>query len=170
MPKDGSFIKIEMTDRRKTPERPVDPIETETSTKPEEPETTPSAETPTEPEESETPVRPTEPEYPTAPVPHDRPKKPVEVEWTEPESEPESEPDREKTYGTITVHYERRGFGSAKGRVHQKDRTSRITPKTGDTGRMELAVLGLFIGSLGLWYLRMKKEENERKEEQEDKK
>lgn len=35
---------------------------------------------------------------------------------------------------------------------------------------MELAVLGLFIGSLGLWYLRMKKEENERKEEQEDKK
>ena len=170
VPKDGSFIKIEMTDRRKPPERPVDPTEAETSTKPEEPETTLPAETPTEPEESETPVRPTEPEYSTVPVPHDRPKKPVEVEWTEPESEPESEPDREKTYGTITVHYERRGFGSAKGRDHQKERTSRITPKTGDTGRMELAVLGLFIGSLGLWYLRMKKEENERKEEQEDKK
>ena len=32
VPKDGSFIKIEMTDRRKTPERPVDPTETETST------------------------------------------------------------------------------------------------------------------------------------------
>lgn len=170
VPKDGSFIKIEMTDRRKTPERPVDPTETETSTKPEEPETTLPAETPTGPEESETPVRPAEPEYPTAPVPHDRPKKPVEAEWTESESEPESKPDREKTYGTITVHYERRGFGSAKGRVHQKDRTSRITPKTGDTGRMELAVLGLFIGSLGLWYLHMKKEENERKKEHEDKK
>lgn len=37
--------------------------------------------------------------------------------------------------------------------------------ETGDTRRPEIAVFGLFIGFLGLWYLHIKKEENERKEE-----
>lgn len=36
--------------------------------------------------------------------------------------------------------------------------------------RPEIAVFGLFIGFLGLWYLHIKKEENERKEERKDKK
>lgn len=172
VPKDGNFIKIEMTDRRKKPDEPEKPTEPEQPTKPEEPETTVPTETPTAPGESETPESPAEPEQPTAPTPHEKPKKPVEAEWTEPESEEESRPeqDREKTYGRITVRYEREFSGSSEGRVHQKDKTSLRTPETGDTRRPEIAVLGLFIGFLGLWYLHMKKEENERREEQEEKK
>ena len=50
------------------------------------------------------------------------------------------------------------------------NRTSLRTPETGDTRRPEIAVFGLFIGFLGLWYLHIKKEENERKEERKDKK
>ena len=66
--------------------------------------------------------------------------------------------------------YEREFSGSTEGRVRQKDRTSLRTPETGDTRRPEIAVFGLFIGFLGLWYLHIKKEENERKEERKDKK
>lgn len=161
-----------MTDRRKTLDEPERPTEPELPTEPAESETTASAETPTEPKEPETSERPAEPEQPTAPTPHDKPKKPVEAEWTEPESEEESkqERDREKTYGRITVRYEREFSGSTEGRVRQKDRTSLRTPETGDTRRPEIAVFGLFIGFLGLWYLHIKKEENERKEERKDKK
>lgn len=172
VPIDGSFIKIEMTDHRKIPDEPERPTEPELPTEPAESETTAPAETPTAPKEPETSERPSEPEQPTAPTPHDKPKKPVEAEWTEPESEEESkqERDREKTYGRITVRYEREFSGSTEGRVRQKDRTSLRTPETGDTRRPEIAVFGLFIGFLGLWYLHIKKEENERKEERKDKK
>ena len=169
---DGSFIKIEMTDHRKIPDEPERPTEPELPTEPDEPETTEPEKTTTAPGESETPESPAEPEQPTAPTPHDKPKKPVEAEWTESESKEESKPvqDREKTYGRITVRYERKFSGNAEGRVHQKDRTSPRIPETGDTRRPEIAVLGLFIGFLGLWYLHIKKEENERKEERKDKK
>ena len=172
VPMDGSFIKIEMADHRKTPDEPERPTKPELPTEPDEPETTEPEKTPTAPGESETPESPEEPEQPTAPTPHDKPKKPVEAEWTEPESEEESKPerDREKTYGRITVRYEREFSGSAEGGVRQKDRTSLRTPETGDTRRPEIAVFGLFIGFLGLWYLHIKKEENERKEERKDKK
>ena len=154
-----------MTDRRKLPEEPETPTEPEQPTEPDIP-TLP--ETPTEPEIPETPETPTEPERPTPSVPGEKPKKPVEAEWTEPETE--SEPERKKTYGTITVRYEREFSGSGKGRVHQKDRTDLRTPETGDTGRPELAVTGLFVGFLGLWYLHIKKEREERNNEHEDEK
>ena len=156
VPENGNFVKIEMTDRRKPPEEPETPTEPEQPTEPDIP-TLP--ETPTEPEIPETPETPTEPERPTPSVPGEKPKKPVEAEWTE--SETESEPERKKTYGTITVRYEREFSGSGKGRVHQKDRTDLRTPETGDTGRPELAVTGLFVGFLGLWYLHIKKEREE---------
>ena len=165
VPENGNFVKIEMTDRRKPPEEPETPTEPEQPTEPDIP-TLP--ETPTEPEIPETPETPTEPERPTPSVPGEKPKKPVEAEWTE--SETESEPERKKTYGTITVRYEREFSGSGKGRVHQKDRTDLRTPETGDTGSPELAVTGLFVGFLGLWYLHIKKEREERNNEHEDEK
>ena len=93
---------------------------------------------------------------------------PTEEPETEPETEPE--PERKKTYGTITVRYEREFSGSGKGHVHQKGRTDLRTPETGDTGRPELAVTGLFVGFLGLWYLHIKKEREERNNEHEDEK
>ncbi len=165
VPENGNFVKIEMTDRRKPPEEPETPTEPEQPTEPDIP-TFP--ETPTEPEMPETPETPTEPERPTPSVPGEKPKKPVEAEWTEPETEPE--PERKKTYGTITVRYEREFSGSGKGHVHQKGRTDLRTPETGDTGRPELAVTGLFVGFLGLWYLHIKKEREERNNEHEDEK
>lgn len=133
-----------MTDRRKTLDEPERPTEPELPTEPAESETTAPAETPTAPKEPETSERPSEPEQPTAPTPHDKPKKPVEAEWTEPESEEESkqERDREKTYGRITVRYEREFSGSTEGRVRQKDRTSLRTP--GDWRYPET-------GNCGIW-------------------
>lgn len=96
----------------------------------------------------------------------------MEAEWTEPESEEESkqERDREKTYGRITVRYEREFSGSTEGRDRQKDRTSLRPRRLAVPRRLEIAVFSLFIGFLGLWYLHIKKEENERKEERKDKK
>ena len=160
VPEDGSLIKVEMTDKRKTPEIPEEPE------KPTEPETPTIPETPsptepsTEPEEPETPTNPTEPEQPTKPTPHDRPKKPVEAEWTEPETEEETE--KEKTHGIITARYERNFSGNGTGKVHQKDKTSIRTPETGDDRRPEFTVIGLFVGFIGLWYLHVKKEEEEK--------
>ena len=49
VPIDGSFIKIEMTDRRKTLDEPERPTEPELPTEPAESETTAPAETPTAP-------------------------------------------------------------------------------------------------------------------------
>lgn len=78
--------------------------------------------------------------------------------------------DREKTYGRITVRYEREFSGAQRGESVRRTGQVSGPRETGDTRRPEIAVFGLFIGFLGLWYLHIKKEENERKEERKDKK
>ncbi len=160
VPEDGSLIKMEMTDKRKTPEIPEEPEKPTEPETPTIPETSSPTEPSTEPEEPETPTNPTEPEQLTKPTLHDRPKKPVEAEWTEPETEEETE--KEKTHGIITARYERNFSGNGTGKVHQGDKTSVRTPETGDDRKLEFAVIGLFVGFIGLWYLHVKKEEEEK--------
>ena len=55
--------------------------------------------------------------------------------------------------------------GSTEGRVRLKDRTSLRTPETAIPGDRKLRYLVCLSDSTGLWYLHIKKEENEEKEE-----
>ena len=80
------------------------------------------------------------------------------------------EEDRRVVYISLSDKGKKAFIDVYKRQVHQKGRTDLRTPETGDTGRPELAVTGLFVGFLGLWYLHIKKEREERNNEHEDEK